>query len=73
VSTAQVEQHQDSGRASARTSRADLLALLREDPGLLPGLVVFLAAALVARRGARKAIRAQDFGTWLRDESSRRT
>lgn len=73
VSTAQVEQRQDSGRASARTSRADLLALLREDPALLPGLVVFLAAALVARRGARKAIRAQDFGTWLRDESSRRT
>jgi hypothetical protein len=45
--------------------------MLRREPGLLPHLMVFLAAAVVARRGAKKAIRAQDFGTWLRDESSR--
>ncbi|MFE7168683.1 glycosyltransferase [Streptomyces sp. NPDC057616] len=79
VSTAQVEQNQaeripDSGEAaetSARTSTADLKAMLRREPKLLPNVVVFLAAAVTARRGARKAIRAQDFGTWLRDESSR--
>lgn len=86
VSTAQVEQNQAErsrgepsrgepsqgpGEASARTSTADLRAMLRREPGLLPHLMVFLAAALVARRGAKKAIRAQDFGTWLRDESSR--
>ncbi|WP_367319233.1 glycosyltransferase family 2 protein [Streptomyces sp. HUAS ZL42] len=71
VSTAQVEQHQGPEEASARTSKADLKALLRREPRLFPGVVVFVAAAVVARRGARKAIRAQDFGTWLRDESSR--
>ncbi|MET7683540.1 glycosyltransferase [Streptomyces sp. NPDC005423] len=70
VSTAQVEQEQPRG-ASARTSKADLIALLRREPGLLPGVVVFVAAAVAARRGAAKAIGAQDFGTWLRDESSR--
>jgi len=78
VSTAQVEQNQGApgqvsgeASASARTSTADLRAMLRREPKLLPNVVVFLAAAVTARRGARKAIRAQDFGTWLRDESSR--
>ncbi|MEU6372641.1 glycosyltransferase family 2 protein [Streptomyces sp. NPDC046909] len=71
VSTAQVEQHRTPEDATARTSKADLLALLRADPRLLPAVVVFVAAAVVARRKAQKAIRAQDFGTWLRDESSR--
>jgi hypothetical protein len=60
-----------SGEVSARTSTADLKAILRREPKLLPNVVVFLSAAVIARRGARKAIRAQDFGTWLRDESSR--
>ncbi|MEV0181911.1 glycosyltransferase family 2 protein [Streptomyces sp. NPDC050625] len=71
VSTAQVEQHQSPQEASARTSTADLKALLRREPRLFAAVVVFVAAAVTARRGARKAIRAQDFGTWLRDESSR--
>jgi hypothetical protein len=62
---------QESEEASARTSTADLRAMLRREPALLPNVVVFLAAAVTARREARKAIRAQDFGTWLRDESSR--
>ncbi|MER6447564.1 glycosyltransferase [Streptomyces venezuelae] len=56
---------------SARTGTADLRALLRAQPALLPGVVVFVVAALAARRGSRKAIRDQDFSTWLRDESSR--
>ncbi|MYS22637.1 Glycosyl transferase family 2 [Streptomyces sp. DvalAA-14] len=56
---------------SARTSTADLRTLLRGEPKLLPSVVVFLAAAVTARRRAGKAIRDQDFGTWLRDESSR--
>jgi glycosyltransferase involved in cell wall biosynthesis len=71
VSTAQVEGHKAPEEASARTSTADLKAVLRGDPKLFAGVVVFVAAAVVARRGARKAIRSQDFGTWLRDESSR--
>ncbi|MFK0046446.1 glycosyltransferase [Streptomyces sp. NPDC090741] len=56
---------------SARTGTGDLRALLRAQPRLLPGVVVFVVAALAARRGARKAIRSGDFSTWLRDESSR--
>lgn len=56
---------------SARTGTGDLRALLRDQPRLLPGVVVFAVAALAARRGARKAIRTGDFSTWLRDESSR--
>ncbi|MCZ0985336.1 glycosyltransferase [Streptomyces diastatochromogenes] len=73
VSTAQVERHQSPEEASARTSKADLTGLLRREPKLFMGVVVFVAAAVVARRRAGKAIRAQDFGTWLRDESSRQT
>lgn len=56
---------------SARTGSGDLRALLRAQPSLLPGVVVFVVAALAARRGSRKAIRSGDFSTWLRDESSR--
>ncbi|MFF1369021.1 glycosyltransferase family A protein [Streptomyces virginiae] len=56
---------------TARTGTADLRALLWARPALLPGVVVFVVAALAARRGSRKAIRDQDFSTWLRDESSR--
>ncbi|MEU9350523.1 glycosyltransferase family 2 protein [Streptomyces griseoloalbus] len=71
VSTAQVEQRRGPEDASARTSVADLKAVLREEPRLLAAVAVFVAAAVVARRRARRAIRAQDFGTWLRDDSSR--
>lgn len=71
VSTAQVEQHQRPEEATARTSKADLTALLRAQPRLLGSVLVFVAAAVVARRKAAKAVAAQDFGTWLRDESSR--
>ncbi|QMU71521.1 glycosyltransferase family 2 protein [Streptacidiphilus sp. P02-A3a] len=79
TSTAQLEQSEgplvgESAVApSARTSRADLRDLLRAEPALLPALVVFLAAAVVARRGSRRAIGNGDFHTWLRDESSRRS
>ena len=71
VSTAQVERQQRPPEASARTGKADLLNVLRREPRLFLGVVVFVAAAVIARRKAEKAIRAQDFGTWLRDESSR--
>ncbi|WNI14405.1 glycosyltransferase [Actinacidiphila sp. ITFR-21] len=62
---------QDAAPPSARTSTGDLRTLLRREPGLLPSVAVFLAAAVTARRRAAKTIRDQDFGTWLRDESSR--
>ncbi|KJK47522.1 MULTISPECIES: glycosyltransferase [unclassified Streptomyces] len=57
---------------SARTGTGDLRALLRARPTLVPEVAVFGTAALAARRAARRAIRDQDFSTWLRDESSRR-
>lgn len=81
TSSAELERFQASGPSgseegvrapSARTSTGDLRALLRDRPSLLPGVVVFVLAAVAARRGARKAIRTGDFSTWLRDESSRR-
>lgn len=56
---------------SARTSPADLRGVLLRRPWLLPHMAVFLAAAVLARRRAREAVRRGDFGTWLRDESSR--
>ncbi len=62
---------QGAAAPSARTRTGDLRALLRARPALLPGVVVFAAAALAARRGSRRAIRDRDFSTWLRDESSR--
>ncbi|WP_075017120.1 glycosyltransferase [Actinacidiphila rubida] len=82
TSTGQLERHQaesttgESGGPapappSARTSTADLRGLLRREPWLLPHLAVFLSVALVARRKSGKALRQGDFGTWLRDESSR--
>ncbi|SNX56432.1 glycosyl transferase family 2 [Streptomyces sp. TLI_55] len=71
VSTAQVEEQRGPEEASARTSTADLKAVLRREPTLITSVVVFAAAAVVARRQAQKAIRARDFDTWLRDDSSR--
>ncbi len=71
VSTAQVEQQQAGRQTPPRTSKADLKDLLRREPRLLAAVAVFVAAAVAARRGAEKAIRERDFGTWLRDESSR--
>lgn len=76
TSSAELERFQESlptgaPAPTARTGTADLRALLRTDPRLLPGVVVFVVAALAARRGSRKAIRNGDFSTWLRDESSR--
>ena len=56
----------------ARTSSADLKALLRDAPlrnG--PRLAWFLTVTAIARNRARRAVKAGDFTTWLRDESSR--
>jgi hypothetical protein len=56
----------------SRTTSADLKVLLREAPlrnG--PRLAWFVAVTAVARRRSRRAVKAGDFTTWLRDESSR--
>ncbi|HEV2634814.1 MAG TPA: glycosyltransferase [Actinocrinis sp.] len=58
--------------AESRTTKADLLAVLRSSPvALAPKVAWFLAVTLYARRRADKAVKAGDFTTWLRDESSR--
>ncbi|GAA4710746.1 glycosyltransferase [Nocardioides conyzicola] len=49
----------DVGRTAARS------------PLLAAQLPVFIGVTLVARIGARRAVRAGDFTSWLRDESSR--
>ena len=57
---------------SSRTSTGDLKALLREAPlrnG--PRLAWFVAVTAIARRRSRRAVKAGDFTTWERDESSR--
>jgi glycosyltransferase involved in cell wall biosynthesis len=69
--TSQLERTEDRPAASARTSRRDLLAMLRAEPRLAVRLPVFLAFAVLARARARKAVRTDD-ESWLRDESSRR-
>lgn len=56
----------------SRTSKEDLKTLLREAPlrnG--PRLAWFLIVTAIARSRARRAVKAGDFTTWLRDESSR--
>jgi hypothetical protein len=73
VHTGNAELDRRAGRAeSSRTSIGDLLRLARAHPRLAPRLPVFLAVTVVAKIGARRRIRAGDYTTWLRDESSRR-
>ncbi|MGW4638096.1 glycosyltransferase [Sphaerisporangium sp. NPDC004334] len=67
---AEIQQGAMSGQ-EARTGLRDLLAIAGRAPWLLPHLGVFLAVTLVARARARRAVRAKDYTTWLRDESSR--
>jgi hypothetical protein len=57
--------------AGARTSGADLAALLRRHPMLAPKIAWFAFVALRSRRASRAAVAAGDYRTWLRDESSR--
>jgi glycosyltransferase involved in cell wall biosynthesis len=67
---AEIEQGPIAGQ-EARTGLGDLVTIAGRAPWLLPHLGVFLAVTLLARARARKAVRAKDYTTWLRDESSR--
>jgi hypothetical protein len=58
-------------RDTSATTPAQLLAMLRREPRLLPHLGVFLGVTVVARVRGRRAVRRGDFVTWQRDESSR--
>jgi hypothetical protein len=58
-------------RPSSRTSPQDLTRLIRAEPRLISSVLVFASITLVARLRSRHQIRAGDFTTWQRDESSR--
>jgi glycosyltransferase involved in cell wall biosynthesis len=58
-------------RAASRTSVRTLLGLAVTRPHVAVRLPVFLGVYVVAALGARRAVRAGDFETWQRDESSR--
>lgn len=68
--------NQQATRLGARSREAvtrpsTLIAMVRFQPALVWRLPTFLLVTLVARTRAHRAVRAGDFGTWLRDESSR--
>lgn len=67
---AQMEDHGGRRQESVTTPRV-LVRLLVTQPRLVFRLPVFLAFTLTARVLARRAVRAGDFTTWHRDESSR--
>lgn len=58
-------------RATSRTTPRDLARLARERPRLVGPVLVFVGVHLAAVLGARRALRAGDFTTWQRDDSSR--
>jgi glycosyltransferase involved in cell wall biosynthesis len=72
VFTGNVEADREGLRgAQARTGAGGLVRTVRMDPGLALKLPVFLSVTALARWRARRALRAGDFTTWERDESSR--
>lgn len=58
-------------RRSSVTTPSALLRMGARDPRVGVRLPLFLGIGLVARWRSRRAVRAGDFTTWLRDESSR--
>jgi hypothetical protein len=74
VSTTQIADGSElsAAAAEARTSRGDLVAVLRAGSlGEAPKVAWFVVVTVLVRLRARRAIRRQDYRTWLRDESSR--
>jgi hypothetical protein len=71
TATTQLQRARPGTVDSARTSKADLLAIVRGRPAAAPKLAMFLAVTALTRWRARRPIRSGDFSTWLRDESSR--
>ena len=69
---AQVERTEGAPDSNARTQSADLVAIVKDEPRMAPRVALFLAVAVLARVRASRAVRHQDYSTWLRDNSSRR-
>jgi hypothetical protein len=61
----------DVRRSESSTSWRTLATLSLRRPALAPRVPLFLLVGAVARLQSRRAVRAGDFTTWLRDESSR--
>jgi Glycosyl transferase family 2 len=61
----------DVRRSESSTTWRTLAGLSLRRPGLAPRVPLFLLVGVVARLQSRRAVRAGDFTTWLRDESSR--
>jgi Glycosyl transferase family 2 len=68
---AELERQLPEQLAGARTTKVDLLRAVRTRPAIAPRMLTFLAITMLAKLAARRAIRARDFTTWLRDESTR--
>jgi hypothetical protein len=64
-------QGQMEGLGGARTTKTDLVGIVRAEPLMAPRMVAFLGVTAVARWKARRPIKSGDFTTWLRDDSSR--
>lgn len=58
-------------RPGAATSWGDLARLARDNPRVTLKIPAFLVVTLASRVLANRAVRAGDFATWQRDESSR--
>lgn len=71
IAVSQIEGAEGGPDASARTSRADLAAIVRAEPLMAPRVLLFAAVAVLARVRARRAVRHGGYSSWLRDESSR--
>lgn len=72
TSTDQLARQTSTG-IDARTTRADLLGVVRARPAMALRLPVFIGITLVARRRSRQRVSSGDFTTWDRDESSRQS
>jgi len=58
-------------RPGSATTWGILARLAIDKPALAPRVPVFVLVGAVARLQSRRAVRARDFTTWLRDDSSR--
>jgi Glycosyl transferase family 2 len=68
---AQIERAPRAPQSSARTRLPDLLMIAVSGPLQSPRVGFFLAVALFARLGSRRAVARDDYSAWRRDESSR--
>ena len=59
-------------RKSSVTSLSALTRLARTEPRIILRFPIFIGVTAAAQLAARRAIRAGDYDTWLRDDSSRR-